>query len=764
MEAITLRGKVGRVFFSNPSGPFMAGTLEPDDTKTHTGAVRFSGKLAANVGDKLELVGDWTEHPRFGRQFDAKTALIKMDESPDALAHLLASDDRFRGLGPVRAKRVVEAALALSDGGDMAQALRDHTWKIAERAGCPVDVVENAAEVWNSKKAHFEALAQLCEQGWSNAQAQSILHRFGEGAPALVRADPYMLIGKIARFGFRTVDAIARRLGVPSNDPNRLMTGVAYCLDEMGSNGNTWTTRDGLVENAIQELRPDTLDGEDRIRDALKNLIASGMVVVEHAPNGIEVVADAALAAAEFDVFWRLIEGLDDRHRLPSLNLTGPRCAAVIGTLNKGQAHALACFSSSRFSVISGGAGSGKTYTMRAICEAAEENGLVVALAAPTGKAARRLAHLAERPASTVHRLLEPIFDETSGQFRFRRGPACPIEADLIVIDEVSMMDVKLMRSLLVAIAPDTRLLLVGDHNQIPSVSPGAILRDILSAEKRFGDSVTILREIVRQAGVLARNTCAILDGLAVTQTTPSWGITKTEKGSEEAAATMAAALFEALVTAPEPLQPFGRQLDPAWDVQVLSPMKKGPLGTHALNVELQKLRQRLLGNPPPPALKADERPKPLVGDRVIWTENDYTLDLFNGTQGIVLGLEKGGAMRLFIEDGREVVIPPEKRSRVDLAYALTIHKAQGSQWPCVILVASSAHYIMHDRNLLYTGASRAAESLTILGDMNGLRHFAAERKSAERQTFGAFIVRGWLPTSTAQALPGFGDPQAAAQ
>lgn len=756
-EAETYRGVVRRVFFCNPSKPWMSGVLQPEGS---AGEIKFSGKVAAQVGDRLEITGSWTQHPKYGRQFEAETGLVKMDESPDALIHLLASDGRFKQLGPVRARKVVEAALALSEDGDIASALKKYGAAIADRSGVSLDIVENAAEVWNAKRGYFDALALLCGQGWSNAQAQTIVSVLGENAPSIVRADPYMLIGRIPRFGFRTVDVIAIKMGTKSTDPARLSAGLAYVLDEMGGEGNTFTTRDGLIAQAIQEMRPDTLDGEDLIRDQLELLINLGHIHLDVLPSGEEVVADARLAAVEFDVFERLLAGLGDADVKP-LSMNGPRAQAILPTLNQGQAAALAGFSKFRFGVISGGAGVGKTYTMRAICEVAEENGLVVALCAPTGKAARKLAHATGRSAATIHRLLEPTFDEATGAFSFGRGAKYPLEADLIIVDEVSMMDVRLARSLLTALnptglpperGPAARLLLVGDHNQIPSVSPGAILRDVLSARKRYPGSVHILTEIVRQAGVLARNTTAILDGMVVTQGSPPWGIEQTEKGHEESAAAMVSSLVESVVTSPEPLQPFNRPLDLAWDVQVLAPMRKGPLGTYALNVHLQRLRQRLLGNPPPEPVEKDDRSKPLIGDRVIWTKNDYTLDLFNGTQAIVTGLKKGGAMDLFVEDGREVTIPPEKKGHVELAYALTIHKSQGSEWPFVVLVASSSHWHMHDRNLLYTGASRASESLTILGDLTGVRHFAKERRSFHRQTFGEHLVAGWKPKLDAKA------------
>tara|TARA_R110000822_G_scaffold120633_3_gene254137 strand:- start:691 stop:2922 length:2232 start_codon:yes stop_codon:yes gene_type:complete len=733
--SVTYSGTVRRVFFSNPDSPAMAGVLYLDDCGEE---IRFAGKCAADVGDKLELVGEWTKHPKFGDQFTAETGLVRMDESPDALVHLLATHKDFEGLGPVRARKVVDAALAFSDDGEIASSLISYPADIAEQAGVPVEIVRSAASVWAERKTYFDALALLCDQGWSSAQATRIVTKLGDNAPALVSGDPYFLIGKIPRFGFRTVDTVARKMGVASTDPMRLAAGVAYCLDRIADNGNTWTSREALLDEAVEELRPDTLDGEDRIRDTIGTMIEGGLIFLDHSPTGNEVVADAKLAKVELFVFDALLEGLGSVTE--PLDLTGDRAREVVPTLNQGQGEALAGFSQRRTAVISGGAGVGKTYTMRAICELAEENRIRVALCAPTGKAARKLEHATGREASTIHRLLEPIFED--GEFSFTRNANNKLKVGLVVVDEVSMVDVRLMRSLLVALPSSCRLLLVGDHHQIPSVGPGAILRDLLAAQTHYPDAVHVLTEIVRQAGILARNTTALLDGVVVYEPDSAWGIESNDKVN-------IATMVEALVTAPEPLEPFGRPLDFAWDVQVLAPMRKGPLGTWALNVQLQKLRQRLLGNAPPESTPEGKAPKPLVGDRVIWTRNDYELDLFNGTQAMVLELMKGGAMKIFTEDGREVVIPTGKRINVEVAYAMTIHKSQGSEWPLVILVTSSAHWIMHDRNLLYTGASRASESLTIIGDKAGLRHFAAEQKSKHRQTFGGFFVHGWRPTTT---------------
>jgi len=736
----TLKGRCVRTRFQNPDSGFTIGTIEVDGEE-HT----FKGEVLARRGENLELTGFWTDDPKWGRQFTVKSGIVKMDESPGALADLIAKRPEFKGLGKVRARRMVDAAIACSSDGDMATGLREDPDTIAAATGCSVEIVRAAATVWHEEREHYDTLGQLVAQGWTNGQANTIVFHIGEGAPGFVADDPYGLIDKIPRFGFRTVDAVALKIGVKTTDRRRMQAGVAYCLDQIASNGDTWTTREGLIDTATGELRPDTLEAEDLILAALDELIGLGLVYTDVSPTGNEIVADARIAMIEFDVFERLLGRLASP--LEPLDPTGPRSLHAIEPLNVGQRECLSAVLSYGCAVVSGAGGTGKTFTMRAICDVAEENGLRVGLCAPTGKAARKLKHATGRPASTIHRLLDPKFDERTGQFRFLRDAGNPVDLHLVVVDEVSMCDVKLMRSLLHALPDGCRLLLVGDHNQIPPVGAGAILRDLLAARSHYPNAIHVLTEIVRQAGELARNTTAILSGVVPPPAKGSvaWQLHRTERGHEDGTAAMAAVIVDMVVTAPEPLQPFGRSLDLDWDVQVLAPMRKGPLGTYALNVHLQKLRQRLLGNPPPEATEPNKPPRPLAGDRVIWTKNDYELKLFNGTQAIVLGFPKG-AMQLFTEDGEEVIVPAAKRNRVEVAYAMTIHKSQGSEWPFVLLVASSAHWIMHDRNLLYTGASRAAESLMILGDSQGLAHFAQERKSENRQTFGAFLVHGWEP------------------
>jgi exodeoxyribonuclease V alpha subunit len=738
----TVTGVVDRVFFVNYDRPMMAGILS-----TPEGSIRFQGSVAADVGDSVELVGDYGPTD-YGERFIVEKGQLKIDQSIEGLEYMLAKRKEFKGIGPVRALSIVNALRELEGLDDPFSLLALHSVKVAHLSGVPREMIEKIGELCIEHRARYESIAVLCQQGWTDAQAQAIIHRFGENAGAMVARDPYQLIGRVPRFGFKTVDQVALKMGINPTDPLRLQSGVAFCFDHFGRDGHTWVTRPELVSLAMSELRPDTLDAETKIVESIDDLVRQGVAVEFDLGGDVLAICDARVARAEISVFKNLMAGLAQPVS-EGMSYADPEVRDLYLQLNEGQRAALLGLTGRRFGVVTGGAGVGKTFTMRAVTRLFETNGKTVMLAAPTGKAARKLSHSTDRHAQTIHRLLESRYDRTSGAFSFARNNSNPIDADLIVLDEFSMVPIDLMARFLDAVASSCRLLLVGDHHQIPSVGAGAILRDVLLMRGRFSDSIHALSKVVRQAGELERNTSKLIDGELIGLNSRAWEIVRTEDGQEGGAANVVAKLVEQLVINPSPID--GQEIDIAWDVQVLSPMKKGPMGTHTLNVQLQALRHRLMGSPPPkPPVKPDMPPLPLPGDRVIWVENDYELDLFNGTQAIyVEKLKKGGAL-LFTEDGREVEVPEKKVKLFQVGYALTIHKSQGSEWPYVVLVAGSPHHVMHDRNLLYTGASRASKMLRLVGDIRGMKRFAREQRSSVRRTLGRAICMGWTPPDLA--------------
>lgn len=735
----SIRGTVRKVHHANAASGWMAGKIEVDGE----GLVGFAGVVIASVGDVVELEGSWKVHPKFGRQFDATRGKVQLDESTQGLEELLAKGKEFKGIGPARARKVVAAAQEIAAGGSMSEALIERTAEVAALADVSLEIVQGAAEAWEKKREQFEVLEVLVGMGWTRGQAAGIYDRYDASGVVRARENPYSLIGQVPRLGFRSVDAVALAMGLPRMDPARLRAGIEFCLDQISSNGHTYTTRDALVDEIRAQLQPDTLRFDDLLEVELAELVAAGVVHSGATPLGDPLIALERWRAAELRSFEFLLEGMS--RELEPLSLDLPELEQTLESLNGDQLAAVRGFSMRAVSILTGGAGVGKTYTMRAICEVAEANKLRVALGAPTGKASKRLSAATDRRALTIHKLLEPVYDPSTGSFRFTRGEGDPLDQELIVIDEASMIDVRLMASLVAAVADGARLLLVGDHNQIPSVGPGAILRDLLAAEQHFPSSIHVLRKVVRQAGVLARNTNALLTGSIAGDPSAAWKLLEVKKENVATGPAAIAQAVERFVCAEHGF--FGRSLDPLWDVQILTPQHKGPVGVHAINAEMQRWRQRQLGNDPPPLAEENKPVRPLAGDRVIFTRNNYELDLMNGTQAVVVVEKvKGGGMVIVTEDGDEVEIPSDERKNVSTAWAMTFHKAQGSEWPVVIVVASSSHWHMHDRSLLYTGASRASESLRIVGDRVGMRHFADHAKSGRRLTFGSFLVRGHAP------------------
>jgi exodeoxyribonuclease V alpha subunit len=734
----TIKGTVRRIFFpraGEPHSGWMAGKVEVDGE----GLVSFAGNVHAGIGDVVELVGSW-ETGKYGRQFKADSGSVSMDESTEGLEELLAKGSEFKGVGPARARKIVRAVLEVANGASMSETLIEHPAAIAERADVPLAIVEAAAKAWEEKRELFEVLEVLVGMGWTRSQASNIHAELGAAGVVQSRENPYALIGRVPRLGFRTVDSVALANGIGKNSPERIRAGIAFCLDEISSQGHTYTDRAALVDEIRHQLQPDSLRFDELLEVELAGLVEEGIVHSGATPLGAPLIALDAWRSRELHAFAFLLEGMTTE--LEPLSLEG---VEAVESLNREQRAAVEGFSRRRVSVITGGAGVGKTYTMRSIVDVAEANGLKVALGAPTGKASKRLSQATERQALTIHKLLEPVMVKRTGKFKFTRHAGNPLEVDLVVIDEASMIDVKLMSQLVAAIQDGARLLLVGDHNQIPSVGPGAILRDLLAAERAFPDSIHVLRTVVRQAGVLARNTNAVLAGTVPGDPSAPWRVVEYAKEQVEGGPDLIARMVDKFTHTTHDF--FGRQLDPLWDVQVLAPQHKGPIGVHAINAELQRWRARMLGNDAPPVAEPDKPVRPMVGDRVLFTRNNYELDLMNGTQAVVLVEKvKGGGMVIVTDDGREVEIPSDQRQYVVTAWAMSFHKAQGSEWPAVIVVASSSHWHMHDRNLLYTGTSRASEAVRIVGDRAGMRHFAEYQRSEKRQTFGAFLTRGHAP------------------
>jgi exodeoxyribonuclease V alpha subunit len=714
-QVIAVRGRVEEIFFSSPR--FSAGRLQRDDNAT----ISFAGPIMVREHEPVILHGHWEKHPKYGRQFKVESLEYDTKLDREGLANYLANHPDIKGIGPVKARQI-----AARFGDDFDRVLSEQPEAIAEAVHLPLEAVHALRDEWLRTKAVNAALTWLAAFDLTHHQVKTLVERFGNNVVAILQTDPYLIAREVPGFAFKRVDKIARKMGAPKDHPSRIRAGLLHCVEERIDQGDCWVEYEELVDQANALLVMDTLDSRARIEQALDVLIEEKQLGCA-SYGGRFLVAKPALRAMEEELGELFRRGNEANCHLAREDDLEGLVEENAPDLNAGQRQAVLTALRHQITLVCGGAGSGKTYTVAAITRLCRTCDLQVVLCAPTGKAAKRLEQVVGQEAYTIHRLLG--YDGRE----FRRTAADPIEADVVVIDEVSMVDVPLAWHLFQAIdLGRTAVVLVGDHNQLPPVGPGNILRDLI--DTRIVPAV-ILDEIVRQAGVLKENSIAILQG-EVRKTAPENGTDRrpwylvdqfTDPSDVQR---FLLDLFESVLV--ERLS-----FDLVEDVQVLTPTRKGPLGVEALNIELQCLVQKKLWGVEVPAPKPGRRPRLLLHDKVIQTRNNYDLGVMNGAVGRVTAVESGGAMEVAF-NGQTVTITPESGhlSDLSLAYALTIHKAQGSEFPCAIVLVHKSHSFMHHRNLFYTGVTRAQQVAIVIGDRWGLRNCAQRRHLEARKTF----------------------------
>ena len=719
-QSVTVRGRVETVFYAGPR--FSAGRLTTADGDE----VQFAGRLFARENEPVVLNGRWVTHPKYGRQFEVEGMEYDLDLDADGLANYLANHPEMKGIGPVKARLIAERF-----GHDFDRIITDDPGQIAEAARLSPDAVQKLRVEWLKTRETNKAITWLAAFDLTHHQVTSLVKKFGNDALGLLKADPYIIVREVRGFGFKRVDKIARKMGTAKDDPARIRAGVLHCVNESLDQGDCWIEFEELVDQANVLLVMDVLDSRDRIEQALDRLIdEKALVYVSH--GGRFIVAKPEIRAMEEDLSKVFRNGGAPNPHFPDRDGLPDMVAETAPQLNAGQRQAVVTALRHSISLISGGAGSGKTFTVSAITGVYEEQELRVILAAPTGKAAKRLEQVVGHPAGTIHRLLG--FNGKD----YARGPDDPIDADVIIVDEVSMVDVPLAWHLFQSIDLErTAVVLVGDHNQLPPVGPGNLLRDLV--QSRMVPTV-LLDQVVRQAGILKENSIAVLNGEVrkTSEAEPSgrraWYVVD-QFTDQWDAQRFVLDLFENVL-----VERLG--FDLLADVQLLTPTHKGPLGTRDLNCELQRLVQRRLWNVEAPPTTPGRRPKFLVHDKVIQTRNNYEIGVMNGAMGVVLNVGRDGSLSVDF-DGIPVEIEAGSPNLQDiqLAYALTIHKAQGSEFPCAVVVVHKAHSFMHHRNLLYTGVTRARQTTVLIGDRWGISNCARKRKQDDRRTFLSLLL-----------------------
>jgi exodeoxyribonuclease V alpha subunit len=721
-RSVTIRGSIQVVFYAGPQ--FSAGRLISESGDEAT----FAGKFFARQGDSVILNGQWVTHPRYGRQLQVESLEYDLDLDSDGLARYLANHPEMKGIGPVKARLIAEAF-----GRDFDRVVAGEPERVAEAARIPLEAALQIRAVWLGTRVINKVATCLAVHGLTHYQIKSLVDKFGSNILSLLETDPYAVIGEVPNFGFKRIDKIAREVGVSKNDPARIRAGIIHSVNGALDQGHCWTEYEELIDQANLLLVMDDLDSRDRIDRELSGLIEKGaLACASH--GGRFLIARPEIEMMEEDLarMFRQEQGPNphfsgEEDLAGWVEHTGPE-------LNEKQREGVLNAMRHKLSVITGGAGVGKTYTVSAITDICEEGDLHVILAASTGKAAKRLEQLLNRPASTIHRLLG--FDGKE----YALGPENPIDADVIIADELGMVDIPLAWHLFRAIdLSRTAVVLVGDHNQLPPIGPGNLLRDLVRSQ---AVPMVVLDQIIRQAGVLKENCAAVLKG-EVRKTSPPadaqpgphpWSVADrfTDQGDAQR--------FLLEIFEHDLVGRLGFNL--MTDVQLLTPTHKGPLGTHELNIELQRIVQKKIWGidvpPPPPG----RRPRFLLHDKVIQTRNNYETGVMNGTVGWVAEVRPKGGLTVNF-DGELVKIEGEAFQDIQLAYCLTIHRVQGSEYPCVIVVVHKAHSFMHHRNLLYTAVTRARQTAILIGDRWGIQNCAKKQKQNERRTFLSFLLKG---------------------
>lgn len=707
MEQIVVRGIAERLLFEAPDSDYRVFRLHDEaDDATYTVTGHGTKPL---VGDRLEIKGHWVQHKRYGRQFAADGWSRIIPESVDGIERFLGSG-AVKGLGPALAHRVVAAF-----GKDTMKILERDPQRLLEVEGIGPKKLAVITESFYEEKQVNDIAYDLEQHGVAGRYAGRLLQKYGDDVHYVLTEEPYRMIAEIDGIGFKTADQMALAYGMDRQDPQRLSAGLTYVLQTMTQNGHVCIPDAELVRRAAFILQADALG----LHDILKEAIEVGQLCTADFQGTVYVYTPEAYE--EENYIARRIQDMAAMKPLPmkthvQLFLDRWQDSCHFELADK-QREAVEKSLESGMTVITGGPGTGKTTVVQTIIRLAEQEGLRILLCAPTGRAAKRLAETTQRKAKTIHRLLIP--DGRQGRIQvFEYNETKLLPADLVIVDEVSMLDMEMMYHLLSALKPQCRCILVGDADQLPSVGAGAVLHDIIaSGQVPVVRLDTIFRQ--QEGGRIVTNAHLINSGrLPVVNEDPEFRFVEIEDEAQGAEKISALYNSELLETGDK------------FAVQVLSPMYKNPCGVDNLN---QLIQGRF--NPPVEG-KGELKGKNVifrVGDKVMQKHNDYEKGVFNGDIGEIFAIQKDMVYVRYPE--QDVKYEGQEVDEITLAYAITVHKSQGSEYHTVIMVLVNSHAIMLQRNLFYTAVTRAKRKVILVGSKRAVQTAVQNQRTSRRFT-----------------------------
>jgi exodeoxyribonuclease V alpha subunit len=699
----TLEGTLERVIYYHKHTLFTVAhlkTVQVDSTVTVVG--RLAG---AAPGQVLKLRGHWDTHPRYGHQFKFQTAEILLPESADGICDYLASGI-IRGVGPKMAQRLVDHF-----GKDTLKVMEVEPQRLLEVEGIGENKAKQMADAWREQHGFKKLLDFLQAQGVRLSYASKIFQLFGPDAVSILKHDPYRLADDLPGIGFLVADRIAINQGGMKDDPDRIQACLCHQVEQFISEGHVFAEANKLLERCCRNFEIEW----DAAQLSLDTLMDTELVTVEPLGNntfdGITAVYPKVLHAAEVGVANKLLAHLSVPLAPPDVNTEDIRAAVLKRLaikLSTEQLKVLEELLVHRVIIITGGAGTGKTTLIRSITAIFENLYRKIRLTAPTGRAARRLGEVTRREAATIHKLLG--FNPSEEQFKYSYRN--PLDVDVLIIDEASMVDTLLMYHLLNALPMKAVLILVGDVFQLPSVGPGNVLADLICSGRVPSYELTEIFRQTHQSSIVIGAHRIRQGRMPAMDETCKWEARPEFCFIEEI---NPSAVLEKIVALCCHIIPHHYHMDPIQDIQVLTPMHKGVVGTIHLNQVLQKQLQ-----PEGPAIEyGGVAFKP--GDKVMHMRNNYHKEVFNGDIGIVAGIDNRKKRLVVNFDGRLVDYEQMDLEELSLAYAISVHKSQGSEYPAIVVPLTMQHYVLLQRNLLYTAVTRGKFVVVMVGTRQAL-------------------------------------------
>ncbi|MCX4306533.1 MAG: ATP-dependent RecD-like DNA helicase [Acetatifactor sp.] len=741
MEEIS--GYVDHIIFQNSENGYTVMNLMSEAEEiTCVGMCRGLGQ-----GETISAQGEYTEHPVYGKQFKLVSWHAVAPKDSASMERYLGSG-AIKGIGPALAARIVKKF-----GDDTFRVIEEEPERLAEVKGISLQKAQEIGMQMEEKKDFRDALVYLQQYGISNTLAVRIYNKYGMGLYGVLKENPYRLAEDIHGVGFKMADELAGRLGIHTDSDYRIRSGIFYTLLQAVGEGHCYLPLEMLLERAGQLLG---VKQED-IRPQLDNLMMDKKLVVKG-----NCVFSASYYYAELNCARMLSElniSMCEAERLPAQDAAvKKRLQDLAGSLNMEldelQFGAVLQSIQSGLFILSGGPGTGKTTTINMMIRYFEAEGLDIFLGAPTGRAAKRMTEATGFEARTIHRMLElnsALSDEDARKVRFERNEENPLETDVVIIDEMSMVDIQLFQALLKAVVPGTRLILVGDVNQLPSVGPGQVLRDLIGS----GRFPTVkLKKIFRQAekSDIVVNAHRINRGEQIALDNQSRDFFMLERSDVNV-------MYKHIIQLIREKLPNYVNAS-SFDIQVLTPMRKGSLGCETLNAILQQYL-----NPPEPGKREHASGANIYreGDKVMQVRNNYQLEwevvsrygipvdkgtgIFNGDMGRILEINENlSSLVVEYDEQRRVTYPFSLLEELELSYAITIHKSQGSEYPAVLLPLLGGPRMLFNRNLLYTAITRARSCVTILGSSAAVRDMIENTSENRRFTALAQRIREICP------------------